>query len=255
MGWGDDIMATGMAREAQLTDPRRVRLMLEKGERWAEAYYNNPRLASPGQQGDFQTVMARENHLRAYTVSKGHDRWTWRAYTPPVGEIYLSDHEQAFGKQHAGRVIVEPNIKPNASPNKQWGWVRWNKLAWLLRQQGITVTQLGPDNTPVLEGAEMIVTRNIRHAAAVMANARAAVLPEGGLHHTAAVFGIPAVVIYGGYISPAVTGYAGQKAFFNGGPEHPLGCGMRVACAHCADAMASITPEAVALALGEILEH
>lgn len=255
MGWGDDIMATGMAREAQKTDRRRVRLMLEKGERWSDAYYNNPRLAQPGEQGDFQTVMARENHLRAYTVSKGGDRWTWRAYTPPVGEIYFSDHEAAFGKQHAGRVILEPHIKPNASPNKQWGWVNWNKLAWLLRQRGITVTQLGPNNTPVLEGAEFIVTRNIRHAAAVMANARAAVLPEGGLHHTAAVFGIPAVVIYGGYISPAVTGYAGQVSLFADDEAHPLGCGMRVACEHCKAAMAAIKPEAVALALGDLIGH
>jgi hypothetical protein len=83
-------------------------------------------------------------------------------------------------------------------------------------------------------------------AAAVIARAQAVVVPEGGLHHTAAVFGTPAVVIYGGFISPEVTGYAGQTAMYAKSDEHPLGCGWRVPCTHCQQAMASIVPETVA---------
>jgi ADP-heptose:LPS heptosyltransferase len=90
----------------------------------------------------------------------------------------------------------------------------------------------------------------MRDAAAVLATARAAVLPEGGLHHVCAAVGTSAVVIYGGYISPQVTGYEGQTAFFTGSG---LGCGMRVACTHCKQSMEAIAPEAVFEALQRAL--
>lgn len=255
MGWGDELMVTGTARVMQESDPRRVRVVYENPNRWPDAFLNNPRLAQQSERGDFQALYPRQNYLRPYMTSKTPAQWGWKAYTPPRGELYLTAPEKEFGKQYVGRIIVEPHIKPGASPNKQWGWVRWNKLAWLLRNKGITVTQMGLPGTPVLEGAELIITRNLRHAAAVMANARAVVLPEGGLHHTAAVFKVPAVVIYGGFISPAVTGYAGQVSLFANDEAHPLGCGMRVACEHCKAAMAAIKPEAVALALGDLIGH
>lgn len=254
MGWGDDIMVTGQARLMQADDPRKVRVLYEKPWRFPEAYQNNPRLAVPAEQGDFQILRPRQNGLRPYCRAKTAQQWTWRPYRPPVGELYFSAAERQFGERWAGRVLIEPHIKPGASPNKQWGWVRWNKLAWLLQRRGIPVTQLGGTGVPLLEGVEYIHTPTIRHAAAVVARAAGAVLPEGGLHHTAAVFDVPAVVIYGGFISPAVTGYEGQTALFVETVEHPLGCGYRQPCTHCAAAMASITPEAVADALERVLE-
>lgn len=253
MGWGDEIMVTGQAREMQRRDPRRVQVLYDQ-PRWFDAYFNNPRLARHDEQGDFQILRPRQSGLRPYMVGKSPDRWTWRAYQPLRGEIWLTDAERAFGDRYTGRIIVEPHIKPGASPNKHWGWVRWNKLAWLLRRRGVQVTQMGGPGTPVLEGVDFIETSSLRQAAAVMARARAAVLPEGGLHHTAAVFEVPSVVIYGGFISPEVTGYEGQRTFFVRTDEYPLGCGWRRPCAHCAQALASITPETVADAALGLLE-
>lgn len=248
MGWGDDIMVTGQARAMQQNDPRRVQVLYEQ-PRWPEAYAHNTRLARYDEQGDFQILRPRQMGLRPYMVGKSPDRWTWRAYQPLRGEIWLTDAERAFGDRYAGRIIVEPHIKPGASPNKHWGWVRWNKLAWLLQQRGVQVAQMGRAGTPVLEGVDFIETANLRQAAAVLSRARAAVLPEGGLHHTAAVFEVPTVVIYGGFISPEVTGYEGQRAFFVKTDEYPLGCGWRRPCEHCMKAMGLITPEAVSDAL------
>lgn len=253
MGWGDELMVTGRVRELQAHDRRKVRVVYERPNRWFEAYDHNPRMAVPAEQGEFQILRPRVNGLRPYCSAKTPERWTWQAYRPPVGELYLTPRERAFGAQYAGRVIVEPHIKGAASPNKQWGWLRWNKLAWLLAQRGIRVTQIGAPGVALLEGVECIETPSLRHAAAVIAVARAVVVPEGGLHHTAAVFNVPAVVIYGGFISPEVTGYAGQVPLFVKTDEHPLGCGWRTPCAHCAKAMASITPEAVAVHLENCL--
>ena len=250
MGWGDELMVTGHARVMQEKDPRKVRVEYER-PRWFPAYNHNPRLAVPEEYGNFQILRPRVNGLRPYCTNKTSDRWTWKAYQPPVGELYLTPQELAFGAKYAGRIIVEPHIKGAASPNKQWGWMKWNKLAWLLTQRGIRVTQIGAPGVALLEGVEYIETPGLRHAAAVIAKAKAVVVPEGGLHHTAAVFGVPAVVIYGGFISPEVTGYAGQVSLFVKDDKHPLGCGWRVPCEHCAKAMASITPEIVA----DKLEH
>lgn len=252
MGWGDELMLTGRVRELQASDPRRVRVVSER-PCWHEAWDHNPRIAQPGESGDFQEVRRRENGLRPYAAWKTATRWIWRPYGPPRGEIYFTAAELEFGARHAGRIVLEPGIKVKASPNKDWGWGRWGRLASLLVAKGYSISQVGPPGTRLLPGAEHILTVTMRHAAAVLARARAAVLPEGGLHHVAAVVGCPAVVIFGGFIAPAVTGYAGQASLFESSAEHPLGCGSRVPCAHCQRAMQAITPERVCHELGEIL--
>lgn len=249
IGIGDDILSSGIARVAQQTDPRKVRPMLERGFRWSGVWLNNPRIAQPGEVGDFNDIPVRVASLRPYMAGKTRQKWLWKEYVPPVGEIYFSDAELEFGARHAGLVIVEPHIKAGASPNKRWDWIRWNKLAYLLSAAGVRVTQLGPEGTRTLDRVDLIPTPSFRMAAAVLANARAAVLPEGALHHAAAALNVPAVVIFGGYISPRQTGYAGQASLFTGGEP----CGMRVPCEHCAEAMAAITPKMVFDALRDVL--
>lgn len=234
-------MVTGHCRLLQEKDPRKIRIVYEK-YRWHPAWDNNPRIVPREVRGDFQEFYPRTNGMRPYCSAKSGKQWTWKPYSPPKGELYFSSNELEAGEKHKGLVIVEPRLKPGASPNKDWGWARWNKLAWLLRKRGIIVTQLGAHPEPLLQQVGYVSTPTMRHAAAIMAKARAAVLTEGGLHHVAAAVGTPAVVIYGGYISPEVTGYKDQVNLFTGGG---LGCGMRVHCNHCAEAMAAITPEEV----------
>jgi ADP-heptose:LPS heptosyltransferase len=67
---------------------------------------------------------------------------------------------------------------------------------------------------------------------------------EGGLYHAAAALGIPAVAIFGGWVSPANQGYDGEDIVnlyehMNG--ESP--CGQRVPCPHCRAALDRITPQ------------
>jgi ADP-heptose:LPS heptosyltransferase len=254
MGWGDELIVTGIARKMQEQDRRKLRIVYEgRVSEWCELWHGNPRIARRNERGNFRMLQARSNGLRPYMAARSPRQWTWKQYAPPVGEIYFTDAERQFGARHGGRLIVEPNLKQTASPNKDWGWARWVALAdLLLVRYGIRVTQLGPAGTRLLPGAEHVLTPSIRAAAAVMAAARAAVLTEGGLHHVAAAVGTRAIVIYGGYISPAVTGYEQQMGFFTG---EGLGCGMRVPCAHCRDAMARIEPTPVAESLAGLLEQ
>lgn len=234
-------MVTGMAREAQARDPRKVLIEYEKGKpRWCALWDNNPRIAKHGQLGDFQTLRPRTDYLRPYCSEKTPERWTWKAYRPPIGEIYFTASEKHFGAIHAGAIVFANTLKRGASPNKQWGHRRWEAVAIKMAKHGKLIS-MGEERIEPLAGVEFVQT-TIRQAAAVVARARLVICSEGAMHHIAAAVNTPAVVVYGGYISPEVTGYDGQVSFFRGGG---LGCGMRVPCQHCAAAMESITPEEV----------
>lgn len=229
-----------------LKDPRKVRV--EYGKKlWSEVFDHNPRIAHSVDKVDVQVYQARVNGLRPYCAAKSEQRWAWRSYKAPVGELYFQADELAFAAAYTPDVVIEPNLKAMASPNKDWGLARWVKLIGLMRGNGLRPVQLGRPGTRRLEGADLIETRNFRHACAVLARARAAVLTEGGLHHGAAAVGVRAVVIYGGYISPSQTGYDLHANLFTGGSP----CGMRVPCMHCVEAMRKITPEMV---LGNLME-
>ena len=253
MGIGDEIMTSGIARRMQLSDPRKVRPLYQGKPRWHSIWDGNPRIAKPDEKGDFQILHARDlANNRPYHTKKTDERWTYNPdFRAEPGEIYLTSEERAFGLKYAGRIILEPHIKSNASPNKSWGWVRWNKLAYLLQKAGYRVTQLGPQGTKLLdEHVEHIVTPNFRLAAAVIGQARVCALPEGGGHHAAAAFNTPAVVIFGGFTPIELTGY---ECHVNIGASFADACGMRIPCKHCADWMASIKPEVVFNELENIL--
>jgi ADP-heptose:LPS heptosyltransferase len=256
MGWGDEIMVTGQVRELYARDPRPVAVLDRDGRvRRHDIWHGNQKIIDARFTGTSipqgAQVLRNGPGLRPYIAEKRPDRWKWQAWSRPRGEIFLDAKEKALGARYAGRVIVEPHLKINASPNKDWGWMRWNKLVWLLRAAGHQVSQMGTGAEALLDGVEPIETRSFREACAVMANARAAVLPEGGLHHAAAAFGVPAVVIFGGYISPAQTGYDLHTNLFTGGEP----CGRRVECKHCRTALEAISPELVFTELEMILER
>jgi hypothetical protein len=254
MGAGDELMVTGHVREMYLKDPRKVKLVYERQRHWNEVFDNNPKIChwNEPDNGYVQLYQPRVNGLRPYCSSKSSTRWTWKEYKPIPGELFFDGRELSFDQCEAKPcdVLLEPNMKGAASPNKDWGWDRWQRLAEMLVERGFTVAQVGPPKTKVLNGAKLVPTDNFRRAAAyIKTSCKAAVLPEGGLHHAAAAVGRKAIVIYGGYISPNQTGYDLHDNIFTG--DEP--CGWRSHCQHCADAMAKIEPEMVFERLKKLL--
>jgi hypothetical protein len=65
--------------------------------------------------------------------------------------------------------------------------------------------------------ARQIKTKGFRHALAVPQNASLYIGPEGGLHHAVASVGVAAVVLFGDFIPPAVTGYSHHANLTGGG--------------------------------------
>lgn len=255
---GDELMATAHARRLYEQAKKPVRILDRAGRhRWHEVWENSPIIARPGQPG---VPMVNGGGARPY-VQVTPERFLLVPGTMAgPGEIWFGDEERHRIEERRRRwprfVVIEPNIKPAASPNKDWGWERYRALAVLLKDT--TLFQLGPPGARLLPGVTHIETGTFREAAAALSLASAYVGAEGGLHHAAAALGVPAVVLFGGLTAPSVTGYVRPRGavhvnLYVESPEYPHGCGWRRPCDHCHAAMASLSPERVAAELTHVL--
>lgn len=249
MGIGDEIMVTGEVkrspiRKLAIFDPRKGGI-----HRWHEMWVNNPRIAAPGE--PFDDRYYNSGGCRPYISGKGEKAWVWNAYKPEPGEIFLTEHEKSFARFGEGRIVINPNIKPNASPNKFW--TGWQSLIDRSRGTGLKWLQVGNATDPRLQGVDYCVTQTFREACGVLSGARGALLHEGGLHHACAALGVRAVVLFMGYIGPKVTGYDTHVNVFHDDPKFPLGCGMRIWCAHCDRARQQVTTKLIKSELEKIL--
>lgn len=168
-------------------------------------------------------------------------RWVWNpGFKAIPGEIYLTEQERGWAAQNDADIIVEPNVKYQ-SPNKQWPVDRYQKVVDSLCAAGFNVAQFATGKH-LLRGARVIDAPSFRAACAVLERAQLFIGPEGGLHHAAAAVNTDAVVIFGGFIGPLVTGYDSHINLFTGTDR---GCGNNMPCAHCKICMDRITVEKV----------
>jgi hypothetical protein len=258
VGYGDEIMATGMARGAHA---RGKRIAFGDGKRiifspWSEQIFRgNPNIAFPGAEGarDIEWIAHHKGH-RLYN-SVGAGRWIWNMEFRPIpGELFFSAEELRFAEQvGSGFVVIEPYVPRHktVAKNKDWGALRYQAVSQELAAAGQRVIQFNYDATRGrLAGAQALRTPTFRHALAVLARAALYIGPEGGLHHGAAAVGIPAVVLFGGFIPPEVTGYP-SHANLTGGA---VACGKLTACSHCKQAMAAISVNKVVTAAQRYLK-
>jgi hypothetical protein len=250
MGYGDEIMATGMAKglhrkgkQAAFGDGRRI-IWSEQAH---QIFRGNPNVAPPGCERHRNLIwFAHYRHHRLYGDSKT-GRWVWNEkFHATPGEIYLTQDETIWAER-AGTdfILIEPNVKPTA-PNKQWSFERYQTLADGLRADypDLRIVQLLQAGGRPLQGVELLHSPGFRFALAVLARSALFVGPEGGLHHGAAALGKRAVVIFGGYISPVTTGYAMHINIYD--PANGTACGIAGQhCPHCRRVMDSISVELV----------
>ena len=245
MGWGDELMAAG---EAESLQAEKVAIFSGHQQRWHEAWENNPKIARIGEKYD--AVIQNGPGHRPYFKSVDSQKWQWLAYKPKPAKFYFSDQELDFASEMVSKfgnfLIVEPNLKDkNESINRNWGFSNYQKVVNAI---DINWVQLGGKGTKTLNNVNYIKTNSPREMAAILAMAKGFLSPEGGLHHTAAALNIKGSVIFGGFISPMVTGYDIHNNFYDG-----FGCGMRVKCNHCQSIMRSISPDIVAKSINELL--
>lgn len=237
-----------MARGAKA---RGKRIAFGDGDRiirgpWSEPIFRyNPNIAPPGSEHDPDIEwIAHYTGNRLYNSMAG-DRWKWNYdFRPTPGEIFFGSTERHFARAvPKGFVLVEPNVARHKAftVNKDWGISRYSAVVQKLLQDGHRVVQFSYPGARMLSGVSRMVTPSFRHALAVLSRASLYIGPEGGLHHGAAALDVPAVVIFGGFVPPSVTGYP-THINLTGGAE---ACGRIKRCPHCESALASISVEEV----------
>lgn len=254
MGIGDELLAAGEAARLYRRDGLPVCIIGRKGPRWHPIWNGNPYLV-PEPAGAATLLNGPGNRNYIDKDRSNRQRWAFRPdYRAERATIVLTpDEREAACRFPAGAVVLEPHVKAGASPNKDWGWSRWQRLANILSSlPGFPpLVQLGPAGTRVLRGVRLFPTGDFRAACAALDRAALAILPEGGLHHAAAALGVPAIVIFGGYIRPETTGYAGHVNLFTGNANT---IGWRVHHSGCRWALDAIKAEDIASHAVDIIE-
>jgi hypothetical protein len=259
MGYGDQLMGSGLARGAA-SRGKRIAFGDRRTIRWDSRsepiYRGNPNVAVPGSEGasDLEWLEFYKGHRLYNRQDRTNDRWIWNEeFHAQPGEMFFTPAEVLRGKRYgSGFVLIEPNVVAGkgCAPNKEWGRDNYQQTAFRLIAEGFEVCQFKyPGSGDRLVGVRSLPTIDVRDALAILGNASGYVGPEGGLHHGAAAVGIPAVVLFGGFIPPSVTGYEGH-ANLTGGAE---ACGSLRRCAHCEEAMRAIAVDEVCAAALERL--
>lgn len=257
MGVGDNIMATGMAKGAAARG-KRIAFGSGKAIEWdhhsEQVFKNNPNIAPLGSEGadDLEWINFCRGH-RIYNT-QGKDRWIWNYKFKAIpGEFYFTPQELEQADKHGnGFVIIEPNVPrwKQVAPNKDWGRANYWRISKRLKRRGYDVRQFYYNGSWQSDHCQQIKTQTFRQAAAILRNAKLYIGPEGGMHHAAAALGIPAVVVFGGFIPPAVTGYDFHTNLTGGAKA----CGSFTRCPHCIQAMERIGVHDVEAAALKYLE-
>lgn len=268
MGWGDELIASGLARGAAHRGKR-----IAFGNRhqiiWSPQCYEifrlNQNVAWPGEENEpnsrfFRSKLEWIEHYRGrrlygHVVDGRH--WVFHDFQCLPGEVVFDADEQNFAKTAPIAepfVVIEPRVKPMGAcdgSNKQWSVFRYEAVAdELLRRPGIRTIQFVPPGVrPLLVNCDAVETPTFRHALALLARAALYIGPEGGLHHGAAAVGVPAVVIWGGFNTPRATGYPWHENLTIGEP-----CGTIAPCEHCRICMAQIGIDRVLDSARKLLE-
>jgi len=237
VGIGDEIMAAGQARATREQTGRAPAIIGRNGRaRWSDIWQGNPNI-SQIRNGKTPTILNGPG-ARPYIDGKTPKFWVWKKWDRVKGDIYLSDAECEFAAAYRDCVMIEPNTKVQDG-NKSWPWDRWQDFV-LRADSAIRFIQVGPQGTRKLDRVEHVRT-TFRQGCAILAGARCFIGTEGALHHAAAALGVPAVVLWGEFISPEYTGYLEQLNLRHA----DRACGSRIPCATCRKSMEAISTDEV----------
>jgi hypothetical protein len=242
LGYGDQILASGIARKARLRHPDK-KICIGDGSQieWGEVFENNPHISKEVVPGCIWVHSHKGFRPYIENGQISQEKLVWKkGFKASPGEIFLTDQERQKWSEYSNFVYIEPNIKGWLGPNKDWGFDKWQSV--VDRMPDIAWVQ-GPGRK--LNRVQQVSTDSFRDACALLERAVLFAGTDGGLHHAAAALGKKAVVIWGGFTHPRNLGYDSHINLHSG--VEP--CGSLKACAHCKKAMDQITVEMVVKAI------
>ena len=267
MGVGDALMAVGEVRELRQGKPQ-AKFIIGDGKKsyWNEVFDNNPYIISESDAKNHSEIIWIKNYegnrpYRNYDENLPKNKYNWIKYKPKKGEFFFSKEETNFAKQILSTIrkkietkkliFIEPHVKKRLGyENRDWGFDKWKKVVAELNNyyEFIQITYLG--RQPI-KGCINLDGLNFRSSAAILSMCDLFIGSEGGMHHAAAATNKKAVVIWGGHISPDITGYNFHTNLYNKHPMSP--CGSKFICDHCQEGLKKISVTEVVKAIKNIL--
>ncbi len=170
------------------------------------------------------------------------------------GRIYPPDELREWAKQNIPNdcIIIEPIVKRPSSLGKDWGFNKWADVARILNSlTDKPIIQLSNNLAcKTLPFASLINTPTFWHAAVAIERSFIVLTPEGGMHHMAGALNKSAIVIFGGFVHPNITGYSNHINLYVDIEGSP--CGNYNTCGHCKKALSMITVDNVISKVKEI---
>tara|TARA_Y100000310_G_scaffold160700_1_gene160540 strand:- start:5081 stop:6025 length:945 start_codon:yes stop_codon:yes gene_type:complete len=285
MGFGDDIMGTGLAKSIMLRSEYADTVFVfgdpdnfyDAGTNtirghYSEVFMNNPHVLVPGEPvknvccipdfpGQRSSIDYEKSDYEEPEEGKARRstpgqiiRFQWnKEWSAPKGEIYFTVDEKSAASEIAMRLpypyfVIEPNVADKPWFNhKGWPFDRWQDVVDAF--PGVTFIQFNGQR--VLRGVHQLITPTFRQAMGVLSGAGAFLGTDGGLHHAAAALDVPAIVLWGHYSSPQVFGYNDQVNLRH---EDGLGCGyVWKECRECNESMLKISVDEVVDSFKELL--
>lgn len=256
MGYGDQMMAAGLAEDLYRSDPSAGPVAIcdcAGNLRLQPLWKHNPMIG------------ASADPRRSVRVGKGclpylqypYSGTTGLRFVDPTiyraadhrGSLFLTDAEKQFGRDVYARygpfIAIEPSPTDRKNVNRAWPVESWQLMVGQLqRLTRLAIVQFDHPATSRLGSIPAVPSPDIRAAAGIIASAALVVSLEGGIPFIAAALRTPAVVLWGGCVSAPVLAYPEHVNLVDDSPETP--CGSLAPCQHCTHAWARLSPVYVA---------
>lgn len=238
MGFGDHIISTSIVRKAFSKVKKPVCVGDGATVEWSPVFENNPKISKVAYPG--VSWVRTYKGCRPYIERVEEERIIYKKnFKAEPGEIYLTVNEKKLYEGYKDAILIEPNVKRlPLSRNKEWGIQKWQAVVNALPQYHFVQLKTGKYK---LENVELIGSPGIRNGFSMVYNTRLFVGTDGALHHAAAAFYKPAVVVWGGLASPQNLGYDFHKNLWAGSKP----CGSKTPCLHCTMELEKITVDMV----------
>jgi ADP-heptose:LPS heptosyltransferase len=148
-------------------------------------------------------------------------------------EIFLSENEiNMFSKKfnlHEPYSVIQPNTKTSYTPNKEWGFEKYQKIVTKL--QDINWVQVGLEGDLILNGVENVTGKtSLRELAFIIKNANFVIADEGLFNHMASSVGSISYVVYSGFHPIEISKYEKTISIVNNPQVECSPCWITEAC-------------------------
>ena len=270
MGVGDALMASGEIKELRKKHPN-AKFIIGDGKRsyWNEVFDNNPHIIRGSEISNYKEIIWVKNYegnrpYRNYGNELPKNNYNWKkSFRPKKGEMFFTNEEKKLSNtvissirnkvKNKKIIFIEPHIKKRLGyENRDWGITKWQDVVFKLKNLFEFIQITYGKNKPI-KGCINIHGLNFRSSVAILSKCDLFIGTEGGMHHAAAATSTKSVVIFGGHISPQITGYEDQTNLYINSDISP--CGLKDVCEHCKICMEKITTEMVIKKIKKILKN